>query len=106
MLARRTLLLLAISCGLSRAQDLENPTRKIYSVAGEVTRPGQYELHDGMRVFEALNNTGGFRSQADRKRIAIVRGNKRYYFDYDAYLRGERIEQNIPLEDGDTVVVK
>jgi polysaccharide biosynthesis/export protein len=105
MLARRTLLLVAMSA-LSWAQERENLTRKVFSVSGQVKRPGVYELHDGVRVFEALNKAGGFQTDADRNRIAIVRGNKRYYFDYDAYLRGERMEENIQLEVGDVVVVK
>jgi protein involved in polysaccharide export with SLBB domain len=76
------------------------------AVAGQVNRSGAYELRDGMRVFDALNMAGGFRPYADRSHITLVRGKKRDHFDYDAYQRGEKTEDNIHLEVDDAVVVK
>ncbi len=36
-------------------------------VCGAVARPGVYPLHEGMRVFEALEQAGGFSQDADRE---------------------------------------
>ncbi len=36
-------------------------------VCGAVTRPGVYPIHEGMRVFEALELAGGFAPDADRE---------------------------------------
>ena len=78
---------------------------KKYFISGEVTRPGSYPLVGKTRVFEALNNAGGFRDFPNKKKIVIARGDQRLKFNYEDVLKGKKLEQNIFLENGDTIIV-
>jgi hypothetical protein len=103
MLARRTLLLIALSFAtMCLAQSTYFET---FIVQGRVWRPGKYYIHESKRVYDAIQTAGGLKNDAERK-ISIQRGVKEYTFDYAAYLRGERIEENILLQDGDVIVVR
>ncbi len=99
-------LLLAI-LGIAYSQALQPTARegRHFVVTGAVNQPGRFELHDGTRVMDSLNLGGGFREYADRNGISIVRGAKRYYFNYEDHLKGKNTETNILLEDGDVIVV-
>jgi polysaccharide export outer membrane protein len=82
---------------------------KKYFITGGVNRPGQYPLVVPTRVFDALSGAGGFRDFANTKDIIIVRGATRLHFNYNEYLKGKKgkkPEQNIFLENGDTINVK
>jgi polysaccharide biosynthesis/export protein len=78
---------------------------KKYYITGEVNRPGQYPLIVPIRVFDALNNAGGFQEFANEKNIVIIRGSQRLKFNYKDVLKGKKLEQNIFLENGDTIYV-
>jgi polysaccharide biosynthesis/export protein len=79
---------------------------KWYTVTGEVNRTGKYPLIKETRVFEAINETGGFRDFANRKKIIIVRGEKRLLFNYDEVKKGKKLEQNIVIQNGDTIIIQ
>ena len=79
---------------------------KTIKVTGRVNKPGEFELKDGMKVFDSLGLAGGFMDFADTRDVIIVRGNLRRHFNYRDYVRGKRSEENIPLESGDVVIVK
>jgi len=79
-------------------------SKKFY-ITGEVNRPGEYVLAIPTKVFDALSNSGGFRDFANKKKIIIIRGTDRLRFNYQDILKGKNLEQNIFLENGDTVVV-
>jgi polysaccharide export outer membrane protein len=79
---------------------------KKYYISGEVNRPGQFPLVVPVKVFDALANAGGFREFANKKDIVIVRGTQRLKFNWEDYLKGKKLEQNIFLENGDTIIVK
>jgi polysaccharide biosynthesis/export protein len=81
---------------------------KTYTVTGEVKRPGEYPLiKNPTTVFEAINEAGGFMDNfSDRKHITIIRGAKRIPFNYNDYVKGKNLDKNIPLQNGDTVIVK
>jgi polysaccharide export outer membrane protein len=79
-------------------------SKKFY-ITGEVNRPGEYVLAVPTKVFDALSNSGGFRDFANKKKIIIIRGADRLKFNYQDILKGKSLEQNIFLENGDTVVV-
>ena len=78
---------------------------KKYFITGEVNRSGQFPLVVPTRVFDALSNAGGFRDFANKKGVIIIRGDKRLKFNYTEVLKGKKLEQNIFLESGDTIVV-
>jgi polysaccharide export outer membrane protein len=79
---------------------------KKYYVSGEINRPGQYPLVVPTKVFDALNNAGGFRDFANKKDIVIVRGDQRIKFNYNEVVNGKKLDQNILLQNGDTILVK
>jgi polysaccharide export outer membrane protein len=78
---------------------------KKYFVSGEVGRPGSYPLVVPTSVAEALAIAGGFRDYADKKNVIIMRGPKRYKFNYRDFERGRSLTQNIVLENGDHIIV-
>ena len=84
---------------------LQSVGSKKFFITGEVNRPGEYILAVPTKVFDALSNSGGFRDFANKKKIIIIRGADRLRFNYQDILRGKNLEQNIFLENGDTVVV-
>lgn len=78
---------------------------KKFFVTGEVFRTGEYPLAVPTHVFDALSNAGGFREFANKKKIVIIRGAERLKFNYLDILKGKNLEQNILLQNGDTIVV-
>lgn len=79
---------------------------KMYTVAGEVNRPNKYPLLRETRVFDAINEAGGFKDFANKKDILIVRGTERLHFNYEDVKKGKKLEQNIVLQNGDTILVQ
>ena len=79
---------------------------KKYFIAGQVNRPGQYPLAVPTRVGDALSAASGFRDFANTKKIVIIRGDQRIKFNWNEYAKGKKLEQNILLENGDTILVQ
>jgi polysaccharide export outer membrane protein len=84
---------------------LQTVNSKKFFITGEVNRAGEYSLATPTKVFDALSNAGGFRDFANKKKIIIIRGSERIKFNYQDILKGKGLEQNIFLENGDTIVV-
>ena len=86
----------------------ESRSQVVYAI-GKLTRPGPIALAPGMTVMQALSAAGGFAEWADPKNILIVRreGGKetQLRFNYKEFTSGEKLEQNILLKPGDTLVV-
>lgn len=78
---------------------------KKYFISGEVLRPGAYPLLNPTTVLQALVNAGGFRDFANTKKIIILRGDKRFKFNYKDVIKGKNMEQNILLENGDQIII-
>lgn len=83
-------------------------SKKIY-IVGAVKKEGPIPYNYRMTVMQAISEAGGLNDYAKRKKIYILRtDNGKDYklpFDYDSALRGERMELNIPMMPGDTLVV-
>lgn len=83
-------------------------SNKIY-VVGKVNRPGEYTTSNYMDVLQALSMAGGLTAFADSEDIKVIRKlngkTKVFLFDYDDVISGERLDMNILLKAGDTVVV-
>src|SRR5579883_3000435 len=81
---------------------------RIY-VVGKVNRPGDFPLNRPIDVMQALSLAGGTTPFADENGIRVLRrdGTKQivFPFRYDDVRRGKRLDQNILLRSGDTVVV-
>lgn len=74
------------------------------SVGGYVNRPGFYEMRQGDRLLDLLNNGGGFvADRADLRRATLLRARTRELIPIDLYamlVRGDT-SQNYVVEDGD-----
>ena len=83
-------------------------SRRVY-VVGEVNRPGTVALLPDMTVLQALASAGGLNQFANRKRIYVLRTENgkqvRYPYNYKEVIRGTRMDQNIRLLPGDTIVI-
>jgi polysaccharide export outer membrane protein len=86
----------------------ENLGNRIY-VTGRVNRPGVYLVNQDVDVLQALALAGGLTPFADRDDITILRrenGVQRAIpFNFKEVQRGKRLQQNIVLLPGDTVLV-
>lgn len=83
-------------------------SQKVYLVGG-VVRPGSIFLRTPMTVLQVLAEAGGLTDYAKKKKIYILRNDggqeSRIQFNYEAVLKGDNPEQNIPVRPGDTIVV-
>jgi polysaccharide export outer membrane protein len=83
-------------------------SKKVYVIGG-ARREGPLPYTYGMSVIQALSEAGGLSDYAKRRKIYILRSeNGREYrldFNYDQVAKGERMDQNIMLLPGDTIVI-
>ena len=83
-------------------------SRRVY-LTGEVTRAGSIPLLPNMTVLQALASGGGFTQFAKMKNIYVLRTENgkqvKHPFNYKEVVKGNLSEQNILLQDGDTIVV-
>ena len=87
---------------------LQVRSKKYYITGQGVARTGMFPLVVPTTVLEALTMAGGLTEWADRKKIVIMRGEKRFRFNYDAAIKGnkgKKMDDNIQIENGDFIVV-
>ena len=87
---------------------LRSVSNKIY-VVGKVNRPGEFIASHYMDVLQVLSLAGGLSPYAESDEIKIMRRvgdtSQVFEFDYDEVISGDRLDMNIILKAGDTVVV-
>jgi polysaccharide export outer membrane protein len=83
-------------------------SRKVF-VTGAVAKPGPYLLTSRTTVLQMLAQAGGLGDFAKKDKIAVLRTEngetKRYRFNYNDVIDGKKLEQNIELRPGDTLIV-
>jgi len=83
-------------------------SRKVF-ITGAVAKPGPYPLIGPLTVLQLIAVAGGLQEWADAGDILIMRGAGQgatvAAFDYSAVARRRKLEQNVFLRPGDTVVV-
>jgi polysaccharide export outer membrane protein len=83
-------------------------SRKVY-ITGEVNSPGAYPLVGPMTVLQLIALAGGVLEYARIDSITVLREEqgltRAIRFNYNDVSRGQRLEQNILLQPGDTVVI-
>jgi polysaccharide export outer membrane protein len=83
-------------------------SRKVF-VTGSVEHPGSYPLNTPTTVLQIIATAGGLKEYADSKHIVVMRNEGKvqasYYFDYKSVTTHKKLQQNILLLPGDTVVV-
>ena len=87
---------------------LKTGSQRVY-VIGKVNKPGEFPLGRYVDVLQALSMAGGLTPFADGNDIRVMRreGDRQtsFPFEYGRVVRGQKLEQNIPLKAGDVVVV-
>lgn len=81
-----------------------------YNLLGEVQRPGAFPLDKPTTVLDAIALGGGFKDFARTNKIYILRASssgapQRIKFNYKQVIKGEKFQQNVALQPGDTIVV-
>jgi polysaccharide export outer membrane protein len=83
-------------------------SRRIY-ITGQVGKPGIYPLLEKTTVLQLIAMAGGVGDYADSKKIQIVRTENgkpvSHKFNYQDFIKGKNVSQNIELKSGDTVIV-
>jgi len=84
--------------------------KPVFSIAGEVRKPGGYDLKKNTRVRDAILQAGGLTKDASIKQAEILRHGKqrdkyeKIYFDLAAAMAGDERE-NIELHDEDQIII-
>lgn len=81
-----------------------------FNILGMVNHPGSFPLTKPMTVVDALALAGGFRDFAKQKDIYVLRRDTtgkqiRLAFNYKDVIKGKHPEQNVELQQNDTVVI-
>lgn len=81
-----------------------------FNILGMISKPGAYPLNSTTTVLDAVALAGGFRDFAKKKNMYILRKDnlgqpQRIPFNYKDVISGKNPQQNIQLQDDDTIVV-
>lgn len=83
-------------------------SRKVF-ITGQVNKQGPYPLAGPTTVLQLISMAGGVLEYADSKNIVILRKEEgravTYRFNYKDVSKGKKLQQNIELKPGDTVIV-
>lgn len=83
-------------------------SRRVF-VTGEVAHPGAFPLLPDMTVLQVLSSCGGFTQFANTKKIFVLRTEAgkqvKISVNYKNLISGNKPEENILLQPGDTIVV-
>ncbi|MEP7364613.1 MAG: polysaccharide biosynthesis/export family protein [Acidobacteriota bacterium] len=77
-----------------------------YYITGNANRTGMFPLVVKTTVLEALTLAGGLGEWANKKKIVILRGKERLFFNYNQVIKGKKLEQNIEVQNGDFIIVE
>lgn len=88
---------------------LSESKSKVYYILGQIKTPGEYLINQPISVLQAIAKAGGLLEWAKKSKIMIVSrpgsSQKITYFDYDDFLGGANIGQNVTINSGDTIVI-
>jgi len=87
--------------------------REIHSrnvfITGSVAKPGLFALNGDMNVLQLIALAGGLLEYADMEKISVLRNengrSQSLAFNYKDVVKRKKVEQNIMLRPGDTVIV-
>ena len=83
-------------------------SRKVF-ITGQVGKPGPYSLGGPMTVLQLIAMSGGVAEYAKKNKVVVVRKEAgkdvTYPFNYEEVIEGKKLQQNIELKPGDTVIV-
>ena len=83
-------------------------SRKVF-ITGMVSKPGPFPVTSPVTVLQLISMAGGLNEFARQKEIIVMRTEHgkqvALKFNYDEVRKGKKLQQNIELRPGDTVVV-
>jgi polysaccharide export outer membrane protein len=83
-------------------------SRKVF-ITGQVGKPGPYPLGGPTTVLQLIAMAGGIAEYADKSKIVVLRteGGKpvALRFNYKEVMTGKKLQQNVELKPGDSVIV-
>jgi polysaccharide export outer membrane protein len=83
-------------------------SRKVF-ITGNVSKPGPYPLVSPTTVLQLIATAGGLLEYADDKNIRVMRTENgrpvSVKFNYKDVIKGKKLQQNVLLRPGDTVIV-
>ena len=86
----------------------EIKSRKVF-ITGEVRKAGPYLLTGAMTVLQMISIAGGLADNARPDKISVVRVENgkqvSFRFNYKEVIEGKKLNQNIELKPGDTIIV-
>lgn len=88
-------------------QEIKSQT---FNILGQVGKPGSFPLTAGTSIVDAIALAGGLGPFAKKKGIYVLRPNAtgeetRIKFNYESFIKGKNVAQNIKLKPHDTLVV-
>ena len=83
-------------------------SRRVF-ITGEVRKPGPYPLTASATVLQMISIAGGLADYAKPDKISVVRVENgkpmSFRFNYKEVIEGKKLNQNIELKPGDTIIV-
>lgn len=81
-----------------------------FTVAGEVGRPGRYDLRGNMSAIDAVAISGGIKDSSKHSQVLLVRRHNDEFadvrvFDLKRAMTGEGIQEDIKIQNGDLLIV-
>lgn len=109
---------LRVALTTAAAKFVEEPTvtvvvkainsRRVF-ITGQVGKPGPYALGGPTTVLQLIATSGGVAEYAKKDKIMIVRKENGkdivHSFNYEEVMKGKKLQQNIELKPGDTIIV-
>ena len=88
---------------------LKASNSRVYYMVGNINSPGAFPMNTPVNLLQAIAKAGGLGEWADKNDIIIVRRSsgkdEMLSFDYDKFIKGKDLSQNIMIQYGDTIIV-
>lgn len=88
---------------------VKKPDSHAFNILGNVTDPGRYTMVSPTTIMQGIAIAKGFNEWASKDNTVIIRGYGEDQivipFEYSEVISGEKVDQNIILRPGDTIVV-
>jgi polysaccharide export outer membrane protein len=82
---------------------------RVYYMVGNINSPGAYPMNTPVTLLQAIAKAGGLGEWADKDEIIVVRRSsgkdEMLSFDYEKFVKGKDLSQNITIHYGDTIIV-
>lgn len=88
---------------------LKASNSRVYYMVGNINNPGAFPMNTPLNLLQAIAKAGGLGEWADKDDIIIVRRSsgkdEMLSFDYEKFVKGKDLSQNIMIQYGDTIII-